>query len=805
MSDPNHPPADAFDDPFFAAAAADAGAGAERSRAAERLLEGLNTAQMDAVSADEGPVLVLAGPGSGKTRVLTHRVAWLIEVFGVPPWQIMAVTFTNKAAREMRLRLERLVGPAALGQVTIGTFHAICARILRIEAETLAFDGNFVIYDSDDQERLVKRALDEMNLDPKQFRPSAILGAISNAKNELVRPEAYTPATYWHEIAGRVYTRYQQLLRNSNAVDFDDLLLETAELLRQNAAVRDKYRARYRHVLVDEFQDTNTAQYALVKALAAAEVPDAPHNLFVVGDEDQSIYRWRGADYRNIERFRRDFPSPTTVILEQNYRSTQTILDAARAIIDRNAHRTPKALWTERGHGQGIQLFEAYDESEEAAFVVHQIEKHVRSGGKFGEMAVMYRTNAQSRTIEDALVRKRIPYQLVGGTRFYDRREIRDVLAYLRLVHNPLDEVALQRVINVPTRGIGDKAMATLHAAAGACGVPLWPALQLIAADELAEVSPAAAAVTVDARTLKALGSFHDLLARLITAREQLDVTALLGAILDNTGYAKHVRDGTDEGEERWENVVELRNVAVDFEAMPPREGLAALLESVALVADVDALDAKASADRVTLLTLHAAKGLEYPTVIITGLEEGSIPHSRSADDPDGLAEERRLFYVGVTRAERTLILVRAHRRTVYGTTDLREPSRFLLDLPVEVMAEAPAPATGIRGTPVHSRATQWGDRGRGGGGGAPGTGQGGRSVGGARTTSGHGAGGTAAGASAGAATFRPGDKVMHPTFGEGVVVTATQRDGDEEVTVAFVGAGVKKLMQSFARLERVR
>jgi DNA helicase-2/ATP-dependent DNA helicase PcrA len=408
----------------------------------------------------------------------------------------------------------------------------------------------------------------------------------------------------------------------------------------------------------------------------------------------------------------------------------------------------------------------------------------------------MYRTNAQSRTLEDALVRKRIPYQLVGGTRFYDRREIRDVLAYLRLVHNPLDEIALQRVINVPTRGIGDKAWGTLSAAAMACGVPLWPALQLIAADELAGVSPAAAAIPIDGRTRNALGGFHDLLARLITAREQLDVTALLGLILESTNYAKHLRDGTDEGEERWENVVELRNVAVDFEAMPPREGLAALLESVALVADVDALDAKASADRVTLLTLHAAKGLEYPTVIITGLEEGHIPHSRSADDPDGLAEERRLFYVGLTRAERTLILVRAHRRTVYGQTDIREPSRFLLDLPLEAMAEMP-PATGVRGSPVHARATAWPSDRRGGApaGGSMGSSGAGRRPGPAPSP----------GSAGGEATFRPGDKVRHGTFGEGVVVTASARDGDEEVTVAFVGAGVKKLMQSFARLERVR
>jgi DNA helicase-2/ATP-dependent DNA helicase PcrA len=728
-----------------------------------RLLAGLNAEQQAAVEAVEGPLLVLAGPGSGKTRVLTHRVAYLVQVAGVEPWRILAVTFTNKAAREMAARLEELIGREALRQLTIGTFHAVCARFLRREAPVLGMDGHFVIYDDDDQLRAIRRALAELNLDEKTYRPRAVQGAISNAKNELLRPGDFAAPTYWHEVAGRVYGRYQELLRASNALDFDDLLLETALLLRDHPEVRERYQQRYHQLLVDEFQDTNTAQYVILKLLAAADRPDAPHNVFVVGDEDQSIYRWRGADWRNIVRLRQDFPALRTILLERNYRSTQRILDAARAVIERNAHRTPKALWTETAGGSPLTVFEAYNETDEAAFIAGEIERRVNGRSSYGDFAVMVRTNAQSRAIEEAFVRRRIPYQLVGATRFYERREIKDVVAYMRLVHNPLDDLALERIINVPARGIGDVAWRTLCTQADRLGVPRWTALQVLVAGDGPEPS------SVDRRTLNALGAFHDLLGDLLAAREALPVPELLTLVLERTGYEQWLRDGSEEGEERWENVLELRAVAGDFAGLGPREGLATLLESVALTSDVDGL--AEAPDRVTLLTLHAAKGLEFGTVFIAGLEEGILPHARSMEDPEALAEERRLFYVGLTRARQELLLVHAFRRSQYGGADLRERSRFLDDIPLPHLAGNAAPPSGQPA--ARERQTRWSPA---------------ASVGSAVTA---------------ATAFRAGDRVRHGTFGEGIVVTSALRDGDEEVTVAFVEAGLKKLLQSYAQLRK--
>ncbi len=764
----------------------------------QTLLAGLNEPQRQAVEAIEGPVLVLAGPGSGKTRVLTHRVAYLAGVVGVPPWHILAVTFTNKAAREMRERLEELIGREALGRLTIGTFHAICARILRQESDALPFDQRFVIFDTDDQRRVVKAALAEMNLDEKLYKPRALLGAISTAKNELIRPEAYSAPTYWHEVAGRVYARYQKLLRANNALDFDDLLLETAELMRGNEAVRQRYRERYGFLMVDEFQDTNTAQYSLLKSLAAAEIAEAPHNLFAVGDEDQSIYRWRGADYRNVLRFKQDFPGTRVILLEQNYRSTQTILDAARAVIDRNQNRTRKELWTEAGEGQKIIRFEAYDENEEAAYLVREIERHVETGGGYRDCAVMYRTNAQSRAIEDGLVRRRIPYQLVGGTRFYDRREVRDVLAYLRFLHNPRDEIALQRIINTPPRGIGPKAWGLLADWSRALGGGKWEALEAIARgeDETLELPGMPA---VDTRSRNALGRFHESMAEVMGARDKLPVPQLLDRLLETSGYTTWLRDGSDEGEERWENVQELRGLAHDFGLMAPQEGLTALLESVALASDVDQME-DAGPDRVTLLTLHAAKGLEFPVAFIPGLEERVLPHSRSLDDPESMAEERRLFYVGITRARQKLYLVHAFRRTIFGSSETTEPSRFLEDLPPETLEQHQERTRSGRsarrspaGPSAYQRATSWS---------TPQVGAGRSAGGGTNGKSGKGGKGDSAGATT--PEFRPGDKVRHGHFGAGVVVSSLVRDGDEEVTVAFAGAGVKKLMQQLAKLEKV-
>src|SRR5512136_1300520 len=430
------------------------------------LLHGLNPQQARAVEAPDGPVLVLAGPGSGKTRVLTHRVAYLVEVRKVWPRQILAVTFTNKAAREMRERLDKILGPARSSELTLGTFHAICARWLRRDAPEIGLSRDFVIFDDDDQQTLVKTVLKELNIDDKRYKPSAVLNAISTAKNELITPEQYQPPSYWHEMVRRIYPRYQELLRQSNGLDFDDLLLEVVRLFDERPQVLARYQERYQHILVDEFQDTNTAQYALLRQLASQS-----HNLFVVGDEDQSVYRWRGADFRNIQRFREHHPRLTEIVLEQNYRSTQTILDAARGVIDRNVHRTQKNLFTQRSGGAAVNVYEAYNQDDEAQYVVETIQQSIRKQQyKLSDFAVFYRTNAQSRAIEDAFIRSGLPYRLVGGTRFYARREIKDVLAYLRIVHNPHDAVSLMRVINVPARGIGAKTIETLDEASRRSG-----------------------------------------------------------------------------------------------------------------------------------------------------------------------------------------------------------------------------------------------------------------------------------------------------------------------------------------------
>jgi DNA helicase II / ATP-dependent DNA helicase PcrA len=740
------------------------------------LLADLNEPQRDAVAAADGPLLVLAGPGSGKTRVLTHRVAYLVAVGRVEPWRIMAVTFTNKAAREMRGRVQALVGQEALHRLTLGTFHAICARLLRVESEAMGRDPDFVIFDQDDQLLVVRRAMQELGLDDKRLAPRAALGAISAAKCELIGPGEYGGGTYVHELIGRVYDRYQRLLRASNALDFDDLLVDAARLLRHDEEVRRRYRRRYRHVLVDEFQDTNTAQYVLVKTLVGADEPGAARNLFVVGDEDQSIYRWRGADYRNVERFRRDFPDAGVVLLEQSYRSTQTILDAARAVIDRNERRTPKKLWTQAGMGAPLCVFQARDGDEEAAYVAGEIERAVRSGARHGEFAVMYRTNAQSRVLEEAFLRRGMPYQLVGATRFYDRREIKDAIAYLRLTLNPLDEVSLGRVINVPPRGIGARSWQALSTLAADLGVPRWTALQAIASGEAA-----GAAERIDSRMARSLTAFHAVLQDLHEARERLPVGELLDFALDRSGYRDWLRDGTEEGEDRWANVMELHAVAADVGGVVPGEGLVDLLQSVALVSEVD--DLAEVAERVTLLTLHAAKGLEFPTVFLVGLEEHLLPHSRSLDDGEALAEERRLFYVGLTRARSKLYVTHAAQRNLFGRPEPRERSRFLDDLPQRLVhgrGGARAGRPGRSGSRLVD--TRW-ER-------SP------------ATPPLRPAGGALPGA-ADDTGFGPGDKVCHPTFGLGVVVSCVALDGDVQVTVAFVGAGVRKLLQSYAGLEK--
>ena len=730
------------------------------------LLNELNAAQRQAVEALDGPVLVLAGPGSGKTRVLTYRVAYLVRECGINPYNIMAVTFTNKAAREMRNRLDNLIGARHLQQLTIGTFHAICARLLRREAKVIGFPPNFVIYDRADQLGLVRQALKELDLDEKMYRPAAIQGAISKAKRSLLTPEEYNPPSYWHEVAGRAYARYQQLLRANSALDFDDLLMYAVRLLYEHNRILQRYQERYVYVLVDEFQDTDSAQYQLVRLLTAKR-----GNLFAVGDEDQSIYGWRGADFRNVRRFRDDYPKAQVMLLEQNYRSTQNILEAARHVISHNTLRTDKRLWTTNDHGLPITVYEAYDEQEEAEYVVSEVEKLVAEGHcRLRDCAIMYRTNAQSRVIEDAFVRHGLPYKLVGATRFYERREIKDALAYLRLIHNPYDDVSLKRILNVPPRGIGNRTERALAAWAAKKSVPLYTALQLLkdapekrdaarakkdeATNAISLVSP------FDTRSSRVLLALLTLLDQWIAARSDSSVLELLDRVLADSGYDDYVRDGTDEGQDRWENIQELRTVAREYSDLPVDTALTTFLEDVALVSDVDNL--RDEVDAATLLTLHMAKGLEFGGVFIAGLEEGVLPHSRSMGEPEEMEEERRLCYVGMTRAKERLYLVHTFRRTRFGTQELSQPSRFLRDIPSRLTKGKQARAPARRKTTLERTRQR-----------AP-------------------------------CSFAPGDRVQHPQFGEGVVVSSQARGGDEELIVAFAGkAGIKRLMASFAGIKR--
>ena len=718
-------------------------------------IQGLNPQQQQAVMAGLGPILVLAGPGSGKTRVLTHRVAYLIGSMGVRPYHILAVTFTNKAAREMENRVKELLGDAAQG-VTLGTFHAICARLLRREANNLPFDKNFVIFDADDQVDLVKRAILELNLDEKRYRPQGVHASISMAKNELILPDDYVVQTYRDEVVKRVYVRYQELLLANNGVDFDDLLLWTAYLLQENEEVRRRYSRRYEHVLVDEFQDTNLAQYTLLKHLVSFH-----NNVFAVGDVDQSIYRWRGADYRNVLRFEEDFPEHQVIFLEQNYRSTQNILDVAMAVIDQNPYRKPKRLFTNRGSGQKVILHETYDDRAEAAYVVETIANLVaRQQAQPGDFAVMYRTNAQSRLIEEAFLHANLPYRLVGAQRFYGRREIKDVIAYLRLVHNPNDEISLIRVINVPARGIGNKSLVALRTEAQKAS--LSPGALLL---ELSKNGNSSSKNGFSGRTLTALQNFAGLLHTWRGLSADLSPMLLMDRILTDIDYHSYLDDGTEEGNDRWENVMELRRVAAEYQ----ERTLTDFLEEIALVSDQDTLETDTKVP--TLLTLHAAKGLEFPVVLIVGLNDGILPHSRSFEDPEGMQEERRLFYVGITRAKDQLYLLHSQNRSAYGYSEPAEPSRFLSDIPDTMFAE---PLSRVRSSGGVSDLERW------------------ESAPASRRQA----------ESKIITRFPPGTRVSHPVWGEGMVLNSRIQDDDEIVDIFFENMGLKRVAASLARLE---
>ena len=715
-------------------------------------LEWLNPQQQQAVMAGLGPVLVLAGPGSGKTRVLTHRIAYLIGSLGVRPYHILAVTFTNKAAREMESRIVDLVGNQARG-LTLGTFHATCARILRREAEHLPFNSNYVIFDADDQLGIIKRALEDLNIDPKRFQPQSVLNSISNAKNELLLPDEYPLLNYRDEVVKRAYSRYQEMLLASNGVDFDDLLLWTARLLEEVSTVREKYARRYEQVLVDEFQDTNMAQYRLIKNLASYH-----NNIFVVGDTDQSIYAWRGADYRNVLRFEQDYPDAQVILLEQNYRSTQSILDVAMAVIDRNPYRTPKRLFTERGSGEKITVHETYDDREEAAYIVDTIASKVaRQDAQPGDFAVMYRTNAQSRLLEEAFLHAGLPYKLVGAQRFYGRREVKDVIAFLRLVHNPADEVSLSRVINVPARGIGSKTLLALRTSATKSG--LSPGQMLL---QIGRENQSAHLQTFPGRAASAILNFSLQLTGWQVLSSGLPPLSLMDRILEDVGYRDYIDDGTDDGRERWENVVELRRLASEYQ----EKGLEEFLEDVALVSDQDTLEATANAP--TLLTLHAAKGLEFPVVFIVGLNDGTLPHVRSFENPEAMQEERRLFYVGITRARDRLYLVIPLNRSAYGYSEPVEESRFIKDIPAHLVEES---GRTLRSTRLSypGRADRWE---------VP------------KTTP------------ILQLQYRAGARVNHPVWGEGMVLSSRIQDDDEIVDVFFAGVGLKRVSASLAKLE---
>jgi DNA helicase II / ATP-dependent DNA helicase PcrA len=717
---------------------------------------GLNPAQVEAVSAPPGPTLVIAGPGSGKTAVLTRRVAYLIREMGVPPQRIMAVTFTNKAANEMRHRIEAMLG-GEMKALTTGTFHAICARILRREAENVGLTRDYVIYDTDDQVTVMKRALELARLDPKQYPPRGQLSRISHAKNELIEPAAYPTGTYGDRITYDLYQIYQDLLLSSNAVDFDDLLMKTVMLFRDNNAVRQRYQSYYDHILVDEFQDTNAAQYALLELLASSRT-----SLFCVGDPDQSIYKFRGADYRNVNRFREDYPDVRLILLEHNYRSHQLILDAAMSIINKNNNRIRKELTTTRQDGPKLILKELANEEDEAQWVAERIVELVYSGKyRLRECAIMYRTNAQSRSLEEAFLAHRVPYRLVGATRFYSRREIKDLLAYLRVIHNPDDEVSLNRIINVPPRGIGAKTIAELGVWAGKRGQSVFRAIQAIAQGVDAPFT---------GRAKKALIEFAQMVEGWQEAREHKWIGPLLDDILAQTGFLQHLDDGTIEGDDRVSNVRELSSLAYNYGEVP----LTDFLAETALISDADTQDD--TSDGVVLLTLHAAKGLEFPVVFIVGLEEGMLPHQRALDDPEEMDEERRLMYVGLTRAKDMLYLTWAFRRSTYGDSAKAIPSRFLAEIPSHLTTGTPVPSytRAVHEREGYRRTTTWNIP-------MPPT-QSGRQADKVNR-------------------YHSGQRVRHSKFGDGIVIASKLRGDDEEVDISFAGYGVKRLSANIANL----
>ena len=725
------------------------------------LLTGLNKEQQQAVQHTEGPLLILAGAGSGKTKVLTVRVAYLLAQ-GVNPYEILAITFTNKAAKEMKSRVEGLVGDVA-NRIWLSTFHSFCAKFLRFEIDSfLGYNSNFTIYDTSDSQAVIKAALKALNLDDKYYPVGAMIAAISDAKNQLLFASDFRKQArdFYQQKVADVYEYYERELRKNNALDFDDLLLVAVKLLQSNAAVLDKYSHRFRYVMIDEYQDTNHAQYLLAKLLASHW-----KNIAVVGDADQSIYAWRGADIQNILDFEKDYPNCTSIKLEQNYRSTKIILDAANAVIDNNEGRPEKNLWTDKTEGAKIQHFTAQSEHEEAAFIGDTIaKKHDIHDVPYGDMAILYRTNAQSRVLEEALIKRALPYTMVGGTKFYDRKEIKDVLAYLRVLYNPFDDLSLLRIINVPKRSIGATTVAKLQEYARANGTSLFMTLtQLHLID------------SIKGKTKEKLEEFGILIFTLVSEMENRTVLDILESILDRTGYLAQLEESTDpQDQARAENIGELLSVAKDFQDTNPSGTVEDFLEQVALVNDVDSFEQEES--KVTLMTLHAAKGLEFPIVFLCGLEEGLFPHSRTLMNPEEIEEERRLAYVGITRAEKELYISNATTRTVFGRTSSYLPSRFIDEIPEELVdglrAKRKVPDDIKRHVPQHMSVTS-----------RPVT----KPI--VRNEV--------------IADWKVGDTAIHSKWGNGKVINVTGEGAGMKLTIEFPTQGVRVVMAKFAPVKK--
>ncbi|OUM95006.1 MAG: ATP-dependent DNA helicase PcrA [Thermobacillus sp. ZCTH02-B1] len=767
----------------------------------DQAVERLNPRQREAVQTTEGPLLIVAGAGSGKTRVLTHRIAYLIGKKRVAPWNILAITFTNKAAREMQERVEALVGPGA-ADIWVSTFHSMCVRILRRDIERLGYTKNFTILDSADQLSVIRACMKELNYDVKKFEPRMIQAKISGAKNELLSPERYMgrKGDYVDRIAAEVYQLYQKRLKSNNSLDFDDLIMATIDLFRAEPDVLEFYQNKFRYIHVDEYQDTNHAQYVLCRMLA-----ERHRNICVVGDSDQSIYRWRGADITNILNFEKDYPEAVTILLEQNYRSTANILNAANAVISRNVGRKPKNLWTDRGPGEPIRVCQAESEHEEGLYVANEIRKNREAGRRYSDHAVLYRTNAQSRVIEEMLIKAEIPYRIVGGIRFYERKEIKDLLAYLRLVSNPHDDISLERIINVPKRGIGETTFAKLAAEAARRGTSIFGVLG----------NPEGLDVT--GKTRAALEEFRRMIEDLSRMVDYLSVTELTEQVLERTGYREELlRENTLEAQSRIENIDEFLSVTKDFEQRSEDKSLVAFLTDLALIADIDTLDDGADGgdaeDAVILMTLHSAKGLEFPIVFIIGMEEGVFPHSRALTDEEELEEERRLAYVGITRAQERLYLTCARIRTLFGRTMANLPSRFLAEVPDELKQHDSPDRSFERGySRFGGAAAGIGRRGGFGGGYGAGSGAGigfgargaaaATGADGARTS----AGAAPSGGGAAGVSFAPGDKVNHAKWGVGTVVAVKGEGNDRELQIAFPApVGVKRLLAAFAPITKL-